>query len=85
MSRLVNRFGIATVALAAVLIVAGCATPAAPGYYHRSEAMRAQSVEMGVVENVRPVALQGPDTGLGALGGAASVNAVGSSGKVTCP
>ena len=57
-------------ALTAV-VLAGCATPAGPAYYYPGEALRAQSVEMGVIENVRPVALQGPDTGLGALGGAA--------------
>jgi outer membrane lipoprotein SlyB len=33
--------------------------------------MRAQSVEMGVVEGVRPVALGAPDTGVGTVGGAA--------------
>src|SRR5204863_10058792 len=32
--------------------------------------VRAKSVEMGVVENVRSVAFQGPDTGLGAIAGA---------------
>ena len=71
MSRLVNVNWIAAAALAVVLSLAGCATPAGPGYYYRGEALRSQSVEMGVVESVRPVALQGPDTGLGALGGAA--------------
>jgi outer membrane lipoprotein SlyB len=71
MSRPVNVNWIAAAALAVVLSLAGCATPAGPGYYYRGEALRSQSVEMGVVESVRPVALQGPDTGLGALGGAA--------------
>ena len=71
MNRIVNRSWIATAALAVVLSVAGCATPVGPGYYHRGEAMRAQSVEMGVVESVRPVALGGPDTGVGTVGGAA--------------
>ncbi|TMH63025.1 MAG: hypothetical protein E6H48_20275 [Betaproteobacteria bacterium] len=71
MSRSLQRGWIATAAVVAVLSVAGCATPVGPGYYYRGEALRSQSVEMGVVENVRSVALQGPDTGLGALGGAA--------------
>jgi outer membrane lipoprotein SlyB len=66
-----NGSWIGAAALAVVLSLAGCATPAGPGYYYRGEALRSQSVEMGVVESVRPVALQGPDTGLGALGGAA--------------
>ncbi|HEY2906035.1 MAG TPA: glycine zipper 2TM domain-containing protein [Vicinamibacterales bacterium] len=70
MSRLLSSSGIAVAALTAV-VLAGCAAPAGPGYYYRGEAMRPQSVEMGVVENVRPVALQAPDTGVGTVGGAA--------------
>ena len=69
MNRLLSNSGIAVAALTAIAL-AGCATPAGPTYYP-GEAPRPQSIEMGVVENVRPVALQGPDTGLGALGGAA--------------
>src|SRR5947199_10125229 len=76
MSRLLNSGGMTIAALTAV-VLAGCATPAGPVYYP-GQAMRAQAVEMGVVENVRPVALQGPDTGLGALGGAALVGWAGS-------
>src|SRR5437867_9852953 len=71
MSRSLQRGWIATAAMAAVLSVAGCATPVGPGYYYRGEALRPQSVEMGVIENVRPVALHGPDTGVGTVGGAA--------------
>jgi outer membrane lipoprotein SlyB len=70
MNRLLSSSGIAVAALTAV-VLAGCAAPAGPGYYYRGEAMRPQSVEMGVVENVRPVALQAPDTGVGTVGGAA--------------
>ena len=68
MTRLLNS-GMAGAVLTAV-VLAGCATPTGPVYYP-GQALRPQSVEMGVVENTRPVALQGPDTGLGALGGAA--------------
>jgi outer membrane lipoprotein SlyB len=67
MSRLSSSRGIAIAALTAV-VLAGCAAPAGPGYYYRGEALRPQSVEMGVVENVRPVALQAPDTGVGTVG-----------------
>jgi outer membrane lipoprotein SlyB len=70
MSRLLSSRWIGFVALAATIAITGCATPAGPVYYP-GQALRPQSVEMGVVENARPVALQGPDTGLGALGGAA--------------
>src|SRR5438067_13657915 len=58
-------------AVVAVLGVAGCATPTGPAYYYRGEALRTQSVEMGVVESIRPVTLGGPDTGVGTVGGAA--------------
>ena len=61
----------ALAALAAIaLAVGGCATPVPPPYYY-GEPPRAQSVELGVVENIRPIQFQGPDTGIGMLGGAA--------------
>jgi outer membrane lipoprotein SlyB len=58
-------------ALTAALLVAGCAPPYAGGPYYRGPAQRAQWVEPGIVESVRPVGLQGPDSGVGTLGGAA--------------
>jgi outer membrane lipoprotein SlyB len=58
-------------AVALALCVAGCATPYPGAPFYWGPAVRAQSVEMGVVESVRPVTLPGPDTGLGTLGGAA--------------
>jgi len=69
MNRLLHSRWLGVGGLAAMLVVAGCATPAGPVYYP-GQPLRAQSVEMGVVENARSVALQGPDTGLGALAGA---------------
>jgi outer membrane lipoprotein SlyB len=63
------------VALAAVLgaslVVAGCATPRAGDVYYRGETLRAQDVRLGVVESVRPVLIEGRDTGVGTVGGAA--------------
>jgi outer membrane lipoprotein SlyB len=62
--------GTAIAAVAAVtLTAAGCAT--VPGPYAYYPAPRAQSVEMGVVEGVRPLEFQGPTTGAGAVSGAA--------------
>jgi outer membrane lipoprotein SlyB len=63
------RFGLFSVAAAA--LVAGCATPypygpTYPGY----QANRAQTVEMGVVDSVRPVNVQGPNSGVGTVTGA---------------
>jgi outer membrane lipoprotein SlyB len=60
---------VALAMLAATLGLAGCAPPYAPPAYYRGEALRPMSVDMGVVENVRPVQLVGPDTGAGAFGG----------------
>lgn len=57
------------VALAAVGL-GGCAYPGGPNTYYSGQALRAQSVEFGVVENVRPIQLQGPNTGIGAVSGA---------------
>jgi outer membrane lipoprotein SlyB len=77
----------------AAIVVAGCATP--PPYpggptYYGYQAGRPQSVEMAVVESVRPVNVQGPTTGAGAvtgsvvgglagsqIGGSSSANAAG--------
>lgn len=77
----------------AALVVAGCATP--PPYpggptYYGYQANRPQSVEMAVVEAVRPVNMQGPTSGAGAatgavlggiggsqIGGSSSANAAG--------
>jgi outer membrane lipoprotein SlyB len=71
MGPLIKRSIVVFLAVAAAVVVSGCATPYPPVPYYYGPAPRAQSVEMGVVESVRPVGLQGPDTGLGALGGAA--------------
>ena len=80
-------------AVVAALLVAGCATP--PPYpggptYYGYQANRPQNVEMGVVEAVRPVNVQGGTTGAGAatgavlggiggyqIGGSSSANAAG--------
>jgi outer membrane lipoprotein SlyB len=61
----------ALIAVFGAALIAGCAVP--PRYgdtYYGYQANRPQSVEMGVVESVRPVNLQGPNTGVGTVGGA---------------
>jgi outer membrane lipoprotein SlyB len=67
----IRKISLVAVVLALSAAVAGCAPPLGPNHYYRGEALRAQSVEMGVVEGVRPVQFQGPDTGVGTVGGAA--------------
>jgi len=71
---------LATLALLMVGIVAlgGCAYPGSPNTYYGGQALRAQSVEMGVVENVRFIQLQGPNSGVGAVSGAALGGVAGS-------
>lgn len=58
------------VALVTAAAVAGCAYPRYGETYYGYQANRPQTVEMGVVESVRPVNLQGPNTGVGTVGGA---------------
>lgn len=64
------RIPIVAAALAAALL-AGCAAPRSGDVYRRGEALRAQSVELGVVESLRPVMIEGGQTGVGTIGGAA--------------
>jgi len=59
------------IAALAAALVAGCAYPPRYGEtYYGYQANRPQSVEMGVVDSVRPVNLQGPNSGVGTVGGA---------------
>ena len=57
-------------AVAAVTLTA-CAPRMASDAYYGGQTMRAQSVEMGVIESWRPVRIQGGDSGVGTVGGAA--------------
>jgi outer membrane lipoprotein SlyB len=62
----------AAIAAALVLVVlAGCAPARSGDVYRRGEALRAQSVELGVIESLRPVRIEGGDSGVGTVGGAA--------------
>jgi len=61
----VAAFAMATIA------VSGCARSLAGDTYQRGQAMRAQTVELGVVESLRPVNIEGRQSGAGAVGGAA--------------
>ena len=58
----------------AVLLVAslaGCAPTRSGDVYRRGETLRAQSVEMGVVDGIRWVRIEGGQSGVGTIGGAA--------------
>ncbi|HST00721.1 MAG TPA: hypothetical protein VLJ84_03595, partial [Usitatibacter sp.] len=57
-------------ALAAVLVLGGCAYPRGPADYRGYEVRGEQSVRFGVVESVREVRITARDTGVGSAGGA---------------
>jgi outer membrane lipoprotein SlyB len=59
------------VALFAAVVAAGCATPQSADTVRRGETLRAQSVELGVVESVRGVNIEAGSTPVGTIGGAA--------------
>lgn len=53
------------------VLSAGCASGLGSGDYERREARRVYEVKMGVVENVRSVRLEGTESGVGTVAGAA--------------
>ena len=57
--------------LLAALNLAGCASGLKGSDYERTEARRVMSVRMGIVESVRPVKLEGTNTPVGTIAGAA--------------
>lgn len=65
-----SRCRIALVLAAVALVAAGCAPARSGDVYYRGEALRAQSVELGVIESLRPVQIQGGQSGVGTVGGA---------------
>lgn len=69
----------ATAALAALLLLGGCAQGLGGGAYSRTEARRAMTVQFGTVESVRAVQLEGTKTPIGSVAGAAVGGIAGSS------
>jgi outer membrane lipoprotein SlyB len=53
----------------AVVLLAGCASGRGGSDYERSETRRAYEVRMGVVVGVRPVRIEGTESGVGAATG----------------
>lgn len=66
-----NTIKMAGVMLVAVMILGGCASSMSGGAYTRSQARQVQEVQMGVVESVRQVQLEGTKTPVGTIAGAA--------------
>jgi len=59
------------ISLVAALAVGGCASSMSGGAYSRSQARQAQEVQLGTVESVRNVQIEGTKTPIGTLTGAA--------------
>lgn len=69
-----------SIVLALVAIVStGCASGLGGSDYERRDARRVYEVRMGVVEAVRPVRIEGTDSGVGATSGAVVGGVAGSS------
>lgn len=67
-----NIKNLAVLGTATVALLAGCAAPGlGGGNYTRAQVRGEQTVRLGVVENVRDVAIDARDTGTGTLAGAA--------------
>jgi outer membrane lipoprotein SlyB len=70
MSGFIRSRVIAIGLVATALLVVGCAPSIRGDTYQRGQTMRAQSVELGVVESLRPVQIEGRQSGAGAATGA---------------
>lgn len=73
-------------ALTCVAVLGGCAASQSGSAYSRTQARQAQEVEMGVVESVRQVQIEGTKTPIGAgagavVGGVAGSNIGGGKGR----
>lgn len=66
-----NTIKMAGVMLIAAMILGGCASSMSGGAYTRSQARQTQEVQMGVVDSVRQVQLEGTKTPVGTIAGAA--------------
>jgi outer membrane lipoprotein SlyB len=64
--------------LAASLVLSGCPASMSGGAYSRSQAREAQDVQLGYVESVRQVLIEGTKSGVGTVGGAALGGVAGS-------
>jgi outer membrane lipoprotein SlyB len=78
MNKLAFPARLAVLAVLGATLVGGCATPQTGDTYTRGEVLRAQTVEMGVLESIRPVKIESGQTGVGTLGGAALGGVAGS-------
>lgn len=81
------RFKSTVTAIAAALLLVGCATSNSGGVYSREQTRQVQAVKMGVIESVRTVKIEGTGSGIGAatgavVGGVAGSTMGGGKGKI---
>jgi outer membrane lipoprotein SlyB len=55
--------------MALATVLSGCASSRSGEVYSRDQARRAQTVQLGTVESVKPVRIEGTKSGLGTVGG----------------
>jgi len=67
-----------TVLVLVCSLMAGCASSRSGEVYSRDQARMAHTVEMGVVEQVKPVTIEGTKSGAGAVGGGVAGGVLGS-------
>ena len=67
-----------SILIAATLIISGCASPLSGDTYSRDEARSAQTVRTGTITHIRTVTVEGTDSGVGKIGGAAIGGVIGS-------
>jgi outer membrane lipoprotein SlyB len=64
--------------LAATALLAGCASSNSGEVYSRDQARRTQTVQMGTVQFVKNIQIEGTKSGVGAVGGGVAGGVVGS-------
>ena len=69
--RMIKTTATIAVVLAVGVVLSGCPASMSGGAYSRSQAREAQDVQLGYVENVRQVMIEGTKSGVGAVSGAA--------------
>ncbi|MDD3275697.1 MAG: glycine zipper 2TM domain-containing protein [Kiritimatiellales bacterium] len=64
--------------LIATALIAGCASSPSGDVYSRNQTMQAQTIQMGTVESVRNVQIEGTKSGVGAVSGGIAGGVLGS-------
>lgn len=73
-------FRLVVVSLLAAVVVSGCASSSSGSAYERRQARTVQDVQVGVVESVRPVLIEGTKSNIGTGAGAVAGTVIGRGG-----